>query len=79
MAGVALVAAALSISVPLGPNPVKDGAVTITLNANPVVLETSPFDNLAEWFGTPIAFNDDGVWLRKTVNRVAVVHANCNS
>lgn len=59
---------------------VTGGVVTVTLDAEPVVLELSPFDNLAKLFGTPVAFNDDeGVWLRQTVQRVDVVDANGNS
>lgn len=55
---------------------VASGAVTVTVGAKPVVLELSPFDNLAKLFGTPVAFNDDqGVWLRQTVQRVDVVDA----
>ncbi|UXA17019.1 hypothetical protein [Mycobacterium sp. SMC-4] len=53
-----------------------DGVVTVTMDADPVLLELSPFDNYAELFGTPAAFNDDdGVWLRQTVQRVDVVDA----
>lgn len=53
-----------------------DGVVTVTMDADPVLLELSPFDNHAELFGTPAAFNDDdGVWLRETVQRVDVVDA----
>lgn len=59
---------------------VSDGVVTVTLDADPVVLDLSPFDNQAELFGVPVAFNDDdGVWLRKTVQRVDVVDADGNS
>lgn len=59
---------------------VNGGVVTVTVDAEPVVLETSPFDNLAEFFGTPVAFNDDeGVWLRQTVQRVDVVDAEGTS
>ncbi|MBE1552251.1 hypothetical protein GGC64_006338 [Mycobacterium sp. OAS707] len=55
---------------------VSGGIVTVTVDAKPVVLELSPFDNLAKMFGTPVAFNDDeGVWLRQTVQRVDVVDA----
>ncbi len=55
---------------------VASGVVTVTVDAKPVVLELSPFDNLAKLFGTPVAFNDDqGVWLRQTVQRVDVVDA----
>lgn len=55
---------------------VTGGVVTVTVDAKPIVLELSPFDNLAKLFGTPIAFNDDeGVWLRRTVQRVDVVDA----
>lgn len=44
---------------------VSDGVVTVTLDPDPVILELSPFDNHAELFGVPVAFNDDeGVWLR---------------
>lgn len=57
-----------------------NGVVTVTVDAEPVVLELSPFDNLARLFGTPVAFNDDeGVWLRQTVQRVDVVDAAGNS
>jgi hypothetical protein len=36
----------------------------------------SPFDNQAKWLGTPVAFNDEeGVWLRQTVQRVDVIDA----
>lgn len=56
------------------------GVVTVTVDAKPVVLELSPYDNLAKLFGTPVAFNDDeGVWLRLTVQRVDVVGAAGNS
>jgi len=56
---------------------VADGVATVTLDASPALLELSPFDNLAEFFGTPAAFNDkDGIWLRKTVTRVDVVNAD---
>lgn len=59
---------------------VTGGVVTVTVDAKPVVLELSPFDNLAKLFGTPVAFNDeDGVWLRETVQRVDVVDANGKS
>lgn len=59
---------------------VTNGVVTVVVDAEPVVLETSPFDNLAKLFGTPVAFNDDeGVWLRKTVQRVDVVDASGNA
>lgn len=59
---------------------VTDGMVTVTVDPDPVVLETSPFDHLAKLFGVPVAFNDDqGVWLRKTVQRVDVVDAEGNS
>lgn len=59
---------------------VNRGVVTVTLDPDPVVLDMSPFDNLAELFGVPVAFNDDdGVWLRKTVQRVEVVDANGKS
>lgn len=59
---------------------VSGGVVTVTVDAKPVVLELSPFDNLAKLFGTPVAFNDDeGVWLRQTVQRVDVVDAAGNS
>ncbi len=55
---------------------VTGGVVTVTVDAKPAVLELSPFDNLAKLFGTPVAFNDDqGVWLRQTVQRVDVVDA----
>lgn len=57
-----------------------DGVVTVTMDASPVVLEASPYDNYAELFGTPAAFNDDeGVWLRQTVQRVDVVDASGQS
>lgn len=56
------------------------GVVTVTVDAEPVVLELTPFDNLAKVFGTPAAFNDDeGVWLRRTLQRVDVVDATGNS
>ncbi|WP_156298248.1 hypothetical protein [Mycobacterium paragordonae] len=59
---------------------VARGVVTVTIDAKPVVLELSPFDNLAKFFGTPIAFNDaEGVWLRRTAQRVDVVNAAGNS
>jgi hypothetical protein len=59
---------------------VNSGVVTVTVDAKPAVLELSPFDNLAKFFGTPVAFNDDeGVWLRQTVQRVAVFDAAGNS
>jgi ABC-type Fe3+-citrate transport system substrate-binding protein len=59
---------------------VTGGVVTVTVDAKPVVLELSPFDNLAKLFGTPVAFNDDdGVWLRQTVQRVDVADANGKS
>ncbi|MCV7078464.1 hypothetical protein [Mycobacterium szulgai] len=55
---------------------VTGGVVTVALNPDPVVLDLSPFKNLAELFGVPVAFNDDeGVWLRQTVQRVDVVDA----
>lgn len=38
------------------------------------LLETSPFDNHAELFGVPAAFDDEaGVWLRQRVAKVEVV------
>ncbi|WP_131721510.1 hypothetical protein [Mycolicibacter heraklionensis] len=53
---------------------VADGVVTVTADPSPTLLELSPFDNLAELFGTPVAFDDDdGVWLREIVQRVDVV------
>ncbi len=53
-----------------------NGVVTVTLDADPVVLESSPFDNLAAFFGSPAAFNnDEGVWLRQSVQRVDVIDA----
>lgn len=53
-----------------------NGVVTVTLDADPVVLESSPFDNLAAFLGSPAAFNnDDGVWLRQSVQRVDVIDA----
>lgn len=56
------------------------GVVTVTVDAEPVVLELTPFDNLAKVFGTPAAFNDEeGVWLRRTLRRVDVVDAAGNS
>lgn len=56
------------------------GVVTVIVDAEPMVLEVTPFDNLAEMFGTPAAFNDDeGVWLRRTLQRVDVVDASGNS
>ena len=52
------------------------GVVTVTVDAEPVVLELTPFDNLATVFGTRAAFNnDEGVWLRRTLQRVDVVDA----
>ena len=55
---------------------VTGGVVTVAVDPEPVVLELTPFDNLAKVFGTPVAFNDDeGVWLRQTVQRVDVVDA----
>lgn len=57
-----------------------DGVVTVTMDADPVLLELSPFDNHAQLFGTPAAFNDDdSVWLRQTVQRVDVVDATGQS
>lgn len=68
-AGVLLAQAVTSVRV-------EAGVVTVTVEAAPVVLELSPFDNLARLFGTPVAFNDDdGVWLRETVERVDVADA----
>jgi hypothetical protein len=59
---------------------VTGGVVTVALNPPPVVLQLSPFDNLAELFGKPVAYNDDeGVWLRKIVQRVDVVDAHGKS
>ncbi len=59
---------------------VNGGVVTVVVDAEPVVMETSPFDNLAELFGVPVAFNnDEGVWLRKTVRQVDVVDADGTS
>lgn len=59
---------------------VSDGVVTIILDADPVLLEMSPYDNYAELFGVPVMFNDeDGVWLRQTVQRVDVVDAGGHS
>jgi hypothetical protein len=59
---------------------VNGGVVTVTLDPDPVVLDTSPFDNLAKLFGIPVAFNDDdGVWLRKKVQRVDVIDADGKS
>ncbi len=59
---------------------VTGGVVTVVLDANPVLLEMSPYDNLAKLFGTPVAFNnDEGVWLRQTVQRVDVIDAAGNS
>lgn len=53
-----------------------NGIVTVTINPSPAVLELSPFDNQAELFGSPVAFNDDeSVWLRQTVQRVDVIDA----
>lgn len=46
-------------------DPVRSGAEYWAL------VETSPYDNLADLFGTPAAFDDEqGIWLR---TRVAVV------
>jgi len=59
---------------------VADGVVTVTADPAPVVLETSPFQNLAEFFGTPVVFNsDEGIWLRETVQRVDVVDTSGQS
>lgn len=59
---------------------VADGVVTVHADMSPALLELSPFDNLAEFFGVPAAFDDDqGVWLRETVNRVDVVNADGSS
>lgn len=57
-----------------------DGVLTVTVDPGPVVLELSPFDNHAELFGTPAAFDDEqGVWLRRSVQRVDVVDASGRS
>lgn len=54
-----------------------NGVVTVTIDAPPAVLSASPFSNLAELFGTPVAFNDDeSVWLREAVRQVEVVDPN---
>ncbi|MCB9441124.1 MAG: hypothetical protein H6523_12860 [Mycolicibacterium sp.] len=59
---------------------VDGGVVTVTMDAAPAVLDASPFDNLAEMFGTPVAFDDDdGIWLRQVVQRVDVVDAGGQS
>ncbi|MCW2530362.1 MAG: hypothetical protein JWM76_5222 [Pseudonocardiales bacterium] len=59
---------------------VTGGVVTVAVDPAPGILETSPFDNQAKLFGTPVAFNDDdGVWLRETVQRVDVVNADGTS
>ena len=58
---------------------VSNGVVTVAANPNPVLLESGS-SNLAKLFGTPVAFNDDqGIWLRETVQRVDVVDAAGNS
>jgi len=58
----------------------SDGKATVTLDPARsgaqywALLETSPFDNHAELFGVPAAFDDEaGVWLRQRVARVEVV------
>lgn len=57
-----------------------NGIVTVTLDPDPGVVASSPFDNLAELFGVPVAFNDeDGVWLRRNVQRVDVVDTSGGS
>ncbi len=60
-----------------------DGVVTVAVDPSPVLLEMSLElwdNNLAEFFGIPVVFNDDeGVWLRKTVHRVDTVDADGNS
>jgi hypothetical protein len=59
---------------------VAGGVVTVTADPSAALLETSPYDNLAEFFGTPVIFNsDEGIWLRETVQRVDVVDANGQS
>lgn len=57
-----------------------DGTVTVALDPARsgaqywALLESSPYDNHAELFGIPAAFDDeDGVWLRQRVGRVEVV------
>ena len=58
---------------------VAGGVVTIIANPDPVLLESGS-SNLAKLFGTPVEFNDDqGIWLRQTVQRVDVVDAAGNS
>jgi hypothetical protein len=68
-AGVMLAEAVTDVSV-------NGGVVTVVMDAPPVVLELSPYDNHAELFGIPVAFDDDeGLWLRQVVQRVDVVSA----
>ncbi|MFT3715659.1 MAG: hypothetical protein QM774_06850 [Gordonia sp. (in: high G+C Gram-positive bacteria)] len=56
-----------------------DGRVTVVLDPAKsgaeywALIETSAFDNLAELFGIPAAFDDeDGTWLRGRVSTVEV-------
>jgi hypothetical protein len=56
------------------------GVVTVTANPSPALLELSPFDNLAELFGSPVVFNnDESVWLRESVQRVDVIDVSGQS
>lgn len=72
-AGVMLAQAVESVTV-------AGGVVTVTLDASDALLSVSPFDNLAEFFGTPVVFNSDqGIWLRRTVQRVDVVNSDGTS
>lgn len=57
-----------------------EGAVTVTLDPEKsgatysALMEASPFDNLADLFASPVAFdNDEGRWLRRRVERIIVV------
>lgn len=57
-----------------------NGTVTVALDPSRsgaqywALLETSPYDNHAELFGIPAAFDDeDGVWLRQRVGLVEVL------
>lgn len=58
----------------------SDGKLTVALDPARsgaqywALLEASPFDNHAELFGVPAAFDDEaGVWLRQRVAQVEVV------
>lgn len=56
---------------------VDNGVVTVHINPNPVVLELIPSDDLADFFGVPVAFDDEqSTRLRSVVQRVDVVDAN---